>query len=183
MQDNTSKLTGALKLLLERMPEPPDANCSCHISSPCNDCVDHYGEREAFEYAKDVLAEVEADTQHGVTNPPSWLSHVTKAADSCEASSAEKIMAMYHRLKAEDPSVVLMISDLNISPCWAVCILARRDVAWPAWAKHLFGKQPNAIKRMFTTQKTHYIARGKGKTVEEACLRALEYHNEAHGHA
>jgi len=26
---------------------PPDSNCSCHISPPCNDCTDFAGQREA----------------------------------------------------------------------------------------------------------------------------------------
>ena len=28
----------------------PNANCSCHISPPCNDCVDHGGTRELIEH-------------------------------------------------------------------------------------------------------------------------------------
>ena len=51
-------LLAALELLLERIPEPPDANCSCHISPPCNDCVDYAGEREAFEFAKEAISKV-----------------------------------------------------------------------------------------------------------------------------
>lgn len=66
MQKTITTLVGAIKLMLERIPEPPDANCSCHISPPCNDCVDYAGAREAFEYAKGVLAEVQSDTRHGV---------------------------------------------------------------------------------------------------------------------
>lgn len=27
----------------------PDINCSCHISAPCSDCVDHGGSREALD--------------------------------------------------------------------------------------------------------------------------------------
>ncbi len=27
--------------LLDHVPTPPDRNCSCHISPPCNDCVEH----------------------------------------------------------------------------------------------------------------------------------------------
>lgn len=52
------QLLVALELLMERIPEPPDANCSCHISPPCNDCVDYAGEREAFEFAKEAISKV-----------------------------------------------------------------------------------------------------------------------------
>lgn len=55
------QLRGALELMLERVPEPPEANCSCHLSPPCNDCVDYGGEREAFEFAKNAIAAVKGD--------------------------------------------------------------------------------------------------------------------------
>ena len=54
-------LEGALELMLERIQEPPDRNCSCHISPPCNDCVDFGGEREAFEVAKEALASLKGE--------------------------------------------------------------------------------------------------------------------------
>lgn len=57
-QQRDSLLT-ALRVLLEQLPEPPEANCSCHISAPCHDCVTWFGEREAFAIAKDSLAKVE----------------------------------------------------------------------------------------------------------------------------
>lgn len=53
-------LVCALELMLERCPEPPDPNCSCFISPPCNDCVEHAGEREAFEFARAQLAKLGA---------------------------------------------------------------------------------------------------------------------------
>ncbi len=56
-----NSLEGALKLMLERIQEPPDSNCSCHISPPCNDCVDFGGEREAFEVAKEALASLKGE--------------------------------------------------------------------------------------------------------------------------
>lgn len=38
--------------LLDRMLLlPPDQNCSCHISPPCNDCMEYGGIREAIEQA------------------------------------------------------------------------------------------------------------------------------------
>lgn len=56
LREQNRSLVAALELMLERIAEPPEANCSCHISPPCNDCVDYSGEREAFECAKDALA-------------------------------------------------------------------------------------------------------------------------------
>jgi hypothetical protein len=55
MKDVTKTLIAALELMLEVIPEPPEANCSCHISPPCNDCVDYSGEREAFDFARRAL--------------------------------------------------------------------------------------------------------------------------------
>lgn len=46
----------ALELLLENVEEPPERNCSCHISPPCSDCVDHSGLREALNFARLAIA-------------------------------------------------------------------------------------------------------------------------------
>ena len=54
------KLLAALELFMERVAEPPEANCSCHISPPCNDCVENWGLREAFSAAKEAIAKAEA---------------------------------------------------------------------------------------------------------------------------
>ena len=50
------ELLAALEMMLEAVPEPPEANCSCHLCAPCGDCVEYSGEREAFEFAKDAIA-------------------------------------------------------------------------------------------------------------------------------
>ncbi len=50
------ELLAALEFMLERISEPPEANCSCHLSPPCADCIDFGGEREAFEEAKSAIA-------------------------------------------------------------------------------------------------------------------------------
>ena len=55
MDDVTKTLIAALELMLEVIPEPPEANCRCHIAAPCSDCVDHSGEREAFDFARSAL--------------------------------------------------------------------------------------------------------------------------------
>ena len=36
--------------------ETPDRNCSCHISPPCNDCVDFSWTRELIETARAAIA-------------------------------------------------------------------------------------------------------------------------------
>lgn len=58
MKVERDKLLYALQMMLERIPEPPEANCSCHLSPPCNDCIEYGGEREAFESAKEAIAAV-----------------------------------------------------------------------------------------------------------------------------
>lgn len=59
------RVTWALEHLLERGIAPPDRNCSCHISPPCNDCVEWSGLREAVEHAESALAAVrEPVSQH-----------------------------------------------------------------------------------------------------------------------
>ena len=55
-------LLAALELFMERVDEPPEANCSCHISPPCNDCVENWGLREAFSDAKEAIAKAEAQS-------------------------------------------------------------------------------------------------------------------------
>lgn len=39
----------ALQDFLEHMEQPPEANCRCHLSPPCNDCVEHGHMRELFK--------------------------------------------------------------------------------------------------------------------------------------
>lgn len=56
-----NELLAALELMLERIAEPPQSNCSCHLSPPCADCIDFGGEREAFEEAKAVIASVKGN--------------------------------------------------------------------------------------------------------------------------
>jgi len=56
------ELLVALELFMERVDEPPEANCSCHLSPPCNDCVENWGLREAFSAAKEAIAKAEAQS-------------------------------------------------------------------------------------------------------------------------
>lgn len=58
LRSQRDRVTWALEHLLERGIEPPDRNCSCHISPPCNDCVEWSGLREAVEHAESALAAV-----------------------------------------------------------------------------------------------------------------------------
>jgi hypothetical protein len=41
-----------IEALLETQIRPPIRNCSCHISPPCNDCLNYSGLREAMEDAQ-----------------------------------------------------------------------------------------------------------------------------------
>lgn len=50
---------GGLGLFMDAVDRPPESNCSCHISPPCNDCVENSGLREAFEYAEEIIANAE----------------------------------------------------------------------------------------------------------------------------
>ena len=52
----------AIESLVENVDRPPYANCSCHISPPCSDCVDYGGLREAFEWVDRALAMPTDDT-------------------------------------------------------------------------------------------------------------------------
>ena len=60
LEIETQELAEALASLLESalaiIGEPPERNCSCHLSPPCNDCVDHNFTREMLENARDALA-------------------------------------------------------------------------------------------------------------------------------
>lgn len=48
-------MEAALQLFLDNTDEPPERNCSCHLSPPCNDCVDYSGLREAFEAPREAM--------------------------------------------------------------------------------------------------------------------------------
>jgi hypothetical protein len=47
----------AIEVLMEYV-HTPEANCRCHISPPCNDCVDYGKQREDIDYAKTIDAEL-----------------------------------------------------------------------------------------------------------------------------
>ena len=51
-----ARLRAAMFDILENVDEPPDSNCSCHISPPCNDCVDYAGLRRALKEGYAALA-------------------------------------------------------------------------------------------------------------------------------
>lgn len=62
-----AKQSAALKLAslalsegVEYVEEPPEKNCTCHLSPPCNDCVDHSAVREFFIDARKALAAIDA---------------------------------------------------------------------------------------------------------------------------
>ena len=49
------ELVEALRFFVENDTTPPK-NCRCHISPPCNDCVDNQGTREAVSLASQLIA-------------------------------------------------------------------------------------------------------------------------------
>lgn len=44
--------------LIEMVGYVPERNCSCHISPPCNDCVEWSGLREAIQGIKEASSEL-----------------------------------------------------------------------------------------------------------------------------
>lgn len=56
LEKQKSSLCGLMEDLLENMVQPPERNCSCHISPPCGDCVDWGGLREVIECCKSSIA-------------------------------------------------------------------------------------------------------------------------------
>jgi len=52
---SVSPVESALRCMLEVVEEPPAPNCSCHVSPPCNDCVEYGALREAIAEAKKAL--------------------------------------------------------------------------------------------------------------------------------
>lgn len=56
------ELLEALESLLEMTGEPPDLNCTCHLTPPCIDCVDYSGWRNAFKFATSVLAKATGES-------------------------------------------------------------------------------------------------------------------------
>ena len=55
-------LLEALESVMDTIEWPPDSNCSCHISPPCNDCVNYAGLREAIAEAKAAIAKAKGET-------------------------------------------------------------------------------------------------------------------------
>lgn len=45
----------ALQDLIDNYPYVPERNCSCHLSPPCNDCVDWSGSRESIRRARELI--------------------------------------------------------------------------------------------------------------------------------
>lgn len=50
-------LLESIEALEEYLPDVPDANCRCHLSPPCNDCVDWSRLREALETISEIRKE------------------------------------------------------------------------------------------------------------------------------
>jgi len=54
-REKVRELREALDYLFENITPPPEANCSCHMSPPCSDCVNYGAEREAIVIARATL--------------------------------------------------------------------------------------------------------------------------------
>ena len=57
LAERIKRLEEAGDRLEELLGDPPNANCSCHISPPCNDCVEWAAIREAkteWNQAKEI---------------------------------------------------------------------------------------------------------------------------------
>lgn len=54
-------LSARLQALID-MTEPlvPEKNCACHLSPPCDDCVEYWGVRDALENANSLLQKLNA---------------------------------------------------------------------------------------------------------------------------
>lgn len=55
LEAEVARKDGALQELLDATDEPPEANCSCHMSPPCSDCIDFGHIREAIATARAAL--------------------------------------------------------------------------------------------------------------------------------
>lgn len=55
---NNQLVRETIEDLLSLLGEAPERNCSCHISPPCNDCVDWSQHREVVKNAKSLAAEL-----------------------------------------------------------------------------------------------------------------------------
>ena len=61
LKEVLAKCKGSLSNGLEYIDEPPERNCSCHVSPPCSDCVDHSALREFFNDAREALAAIKEE--------------------------------------------------------------------------------------------------------------------------
>ena len=55
-RDQALAVRYALEDLLEVADLAPERNCSCHLSPPCNDCIEWNGLRDAIANARAVIA-------------------------------------------------------------------------------------------------------------------------------
>lgn len=54
IQTKNKQLVAAVEGLL-KTNDTPVPNCLCHLSPPCNDCVEYGGRRKAVAFAKSLL--------------------------------------------------------------------------------------------------------------------------------
>lgn len=61
-RDQALAVRRALEDLLEVADLAPEKNCSCHLSPPCNDCIEWNGLRDAIANARAVIAKSGANS-------------------------------------------------------------------------------------------------------------------------
>ena len=59
-QSHDALLAAITGLFYDVIEHPPEGNCSCHISPPCNDCVDYSHVRELIADARHSIQAAEA---------------------------------------------------------------------------------------------------------------------------
>ena len=61
LRASQKELVGILREAVDEIAAPPDANCSCHLSPPCNDCVTYGYTRDILTQAIQVIDKAKGD--------------------------------------------------------------------------------------------------------------------------
>lgn len=104
----------ALELLLEMSDIAPEANCACHISGPCSDCIEWAALREARKYANEILATPQPaqavsvpDMQTMVNRFLAWKLPKTVCADPIATHYGHPCRSGTNLLSAEEARAML----------------------------------------------------------------------------
>lgn len=55
---NYSLVAELIEELVALIPSPPARNCSCHLSPPCSDCIEHAWDRDLMARAEQTRKEL-----------------------------------------------------------------------------------------------------------------------------